>query len=140
MNQLLKKVSLVFLLLPLLFLLLAAQPAAAQTDPNATPEGGYPPPATPALLDESYPLELPTAILPQTEEGYIPPTAVPAITNPPPVVGENAPEATAVPALPISQSELVTSRLILWAGFLVTLLIFGLAVYGAMLMYTRSRD
>ena len=140
MNQNLKKLSLVFLLLSLLFLLLATQPATAQTDPNATPEGGYPPPATPALLDESYPLQPPTAVPQQDPEGYIPPTTAPAATNPPPVMGENAPEATAVSTLPISQSELVTNRLILWAGFLVTLFVFGLAAYGAMLMYTRSRD
>lgn len=139
MNQHLKKLSLVFLLLPLLFLLLAAQPTAAQTDPTTTPEGGYPPPATPAQPDESYPLARPTVITPENQEGYIPPATLPATTTAPEIVGESAPEATAVATLPISQSSLVRNRLILWAGFLVTLFIFGLAVYGAMLMYTRPR-
>ncbi|MBK7897748.1 MAG: hypothetical protein WAS33_19445 [Candidatus Promineifilaceae bacterium] len=141
MNHLFKKLSLTaLLLLPLLCLLLLARPVTAQTDPTATPEGGYPPPATPAQPDESYPLQRPTILPPEQQEGYIPPTLPTVATNPPTIVGESAPEATAVSTLPISQSTLVRNRLILWAGFLVTLFIFGLAVYGAILMYTRPRD
>lgn len=136
MNPLLKKLSLIFLLPLAMLLLFATQPANAQTDPTATAEG-YPPPATPA---EGYPLQRPTVVAPEDQPGYVPPTAPPAATNPPAIVGESAPEATAVATIPISQSMLVQNRLILWAGFLLTLFIFGLAVYGAMLMYTRPRN
>lgn len=135
-----KKSSLYLLLLPLAaLLLLSTQPASAQTDPTATPAEGYPPPATPAQPDDSYPAqpELPAAT--PTDASYVPPPTAVISTNAPAVVGENAPETTAVATLPISQSTLVRNRLILWAGFLITLLIFALAVYGAMLMYTRPR-
>jgi hypothetical protein len=138
-----KKSMLWFLLLhlPLAALLLfATQPANAQTDPNATPEGGYPPPATPAFLENGYPLTQPTANAVEVDEAYVAPTVAAAATIPPAIVGENAPETAATPTLAISQSTLVRNRLILWAGFLVTLFIFGLAVYGAMLMYTRPRN
>ncbi|MCA9919022.1 MAG: hypothetical protein KC445_13765 [Anaerolineales bacterium] len=134
------KLSLYFLLLlPLLALFMTSQQATAQTDPNATPEGGYPPPTTVPQDEEGYPLQRPTTIAPENEPGYVAPTAVPQVTNPPTVVGDGGTETTPEKTLPISQSELVTNRLILWAGFLVTLFIFGLAVYGAIIMYTRSR-
>ena len=141
MKLVLKKSSFCLLLLALAaILLLPIQPANAQVDPSATPAEGYPPPATPTQPDSAYPAqpELPAAT--PTDESYVrPPTAV-ISTNPPAVVGENAPEATVSATLPISQSTLVRNRVILWAGFLITLLIFALAVYGAMLMYTRPRN
>lgn len=130
-----------FFLFPLAaLLLLPTQPAAAQTDPTTTPADGYPPPATPALRDESYPIQPPPG--PTATDGpYIAPTTVVyPETEPTAVIGGAAPVATIVATLPISQSSLVRNRAILWAGFLLTMFIFGLAVYGAMLMYTRSRS
>ncbi|WP_420627945.1 hypothetical protein [Candidatus Leptofilum sp.] len=139
MKRLLKP-SLLFL--PLLWLagllLFSAKPAIAQTDATATP-GGYPPPATPAQPEEGYPAGRPAHNSSEAEEGYIPPTAPPA-TNPPTIIGNNDTEVTAVVTPPISRSTLARNRVVLWAGFLVTLFIFGLAVYGAMLMYTRARS
>lgn len=142
MKTLLKKSTFwLFLLLPLATLLLfATQPANAQTDPAATPQEGYPPPATPVQTDDAYPLGRPTASAIEAEEGYIAPTVAAEATSPPAILGENAPEATAIPTLPISQSTLVRNRVVLWAGFLATLLIFGLAVYGAIRMYMRPRS
>ncbi|GJM43116.1 MAG: hypothetical protein DHS20C20_33980 [Ardenticatenaceae bacterium] len=141
MKLLFNKESLWILLLPLVLLLLlfAPQPANAQTDPTATPDS-YPPPATPVQPGEAYPLDRPETSSSEAEEGYIPPTVPPVATNPREIIGERAQEATAVATLPISQSTLVRNRMVLWAGFLVTLFIFGLAVYGAMIMYTRSRS
>ncbi|MAT98200.1 MAG: hypothetical protein CL608_13730 [Anaerolineaceae bacterium] len=143
MKIVLKKSSFWFLLfLPLAALLLfSTRPAMAQTDPETTPTNGYPPPATPAQPEEAYPNQLPPPTNNAVNEAYIAPTesAVQA-TNPPAVVGESAAEATAVATLPISQSTLVRNRAILWAGFLITLILFFLAVYGAMLMYTRPRN
>lgn len=138
MNHFLKK-DLLWVVVPLaLLLLIGINPATAQTDPTATPEG-YPPPATPVEPQTGYPAGRPTITNSSAEEGYIPPPEATATTNPPAIIGENAPEATAVPTLPVSQSTVVRNRVVLWAGFLVTLFIFGLAVYGAMLMYTRAR-
>lgn len=120
------------------------QVAQAQTGPESTPEGGYPPPATPAVptAGEGYPSQpvLPTPT--PFDSGYVPPaTAVPAAdVAPQTIIGSEAPAPTAVATLPISQSALVRNRAILWAGFLITLLIFGIAVYGAMLLYTRRRS
>jgi hypothetical protein len=132
----------VLILLPLAaLLLLSTQPASAQTDPETTPTNGYPPPATPAQPEEAYPDQLPLPDVTPTEGAYIAPTTAPAENNDAPaVVGESAPEATAAATLPISQSALVRNRAILWAGFLITLILFFLAVYGAMLMYTRPRN
>ena len=138
MKPVLKKFISCLLLLPLaMLLLLSSQPAIAQTDPEAT---AYPPPVTPVQPDEGYPLNRPTIIAPENDEGYIAPTQPPTAT--PAALGQDAVglEATRASIIPISQSTLVRNRLILWAGFLVTLLIFGLAVYGAMLMYTRPRS
>jgi len=133
--------------LPLLMLLAALlalprQAVLAQTGPESTPENGYPPPATPAQsvgTVEAYPSQ---PVIPTTapiDSGYVAPaTAVPpAEAGPQSVIGSEAPAPTAVPTLPLSQSTLVRNRAILWAGFLITALIFGIAVYGAMLMYTR---
>lgn len=133
--------------LPLLMLLAALmalprQAALAQTGPESTPENGYPPPATPAQsvgTVEAYPSQ---PIIPTTapiDSGYVAPaTAVaPAEAAPQTVIGSEAPAPTAVPILPISQSTVVRNRAIMWAGFLITVLLFGIAVYGAMLMYTR---
>jgi len=132
--------SLLFLSLVVL-LLLSTQPAIAQTDPESTPTNGYPPPATPTQLEEAYPNQLPPPTSNAVNEAYVAPTAAAAeVINPPAVVGESAPEATAVATVPISQSTLVRNRAILWAGFLITLILFLLAVYGAMLMYTRPRN
>ena len=140
MKHLFNKESLWILLLPMVLLLLfAPQPANAQTDPTAIPDS-YPPPVTPTQPDEAYPLGRPETSSSEAEEGYISPTVPPVATNPPEIIGESAPEATAVATLPISQSTLVRNRMVLWAGFLVTLFIFGIAVYGAMIMYTRSRS
>jgi len=138
------KLSTWFLLfLPLAALLLfTAQPTNAQTDPETTPTNGYPPPATPAQPEEAYPNEPPLPAVTPTEGAYIAPTTAAAEdTNlPSAVVGESAVEATAVDSLPISQSNQVRNRAILWAGFLITLILFSLAVYGAMLLYTRPRS
>ncbi|WP_420644288.1 hypothetical protein [Candidatus Leptofilum sp.] len=137
MKRLVKKLLPWNLLLPLaLLLLFVTQPANAQTDP--TPEG-YPPPATPVQPEDGYPLDRPAPSSSEAEEGYIPPATQPAVTNSPAVIGDSNPEATAVITSPISQTTQPRNRVVLWAGFLVTLLIFGLAVYGAMLMYTRAR-
>lgn len=132
-----------FLLLALL-LALPQQSIRAQTGPESTPEGGYPPPATPAepAAGEGYPSQpLPPTTTP-LDSGYVPQaTAVPATDAAvQSVIGSEAPAPTAVATSPISQSALVRNRAILWAGFLITLLIFGIAVYGAMLMYTRRRS
>lgn len=143
MNITLKKSLMgAFLLLSTIALfMLSAQTATAQTDPEGTPVNGYPPPATPAQPEEAYPGEQP--ILPNptpTDGAYIPPTQVVPATNPPTIIGDEAPAATVVPTLPVSQSAIVRNRAILWAGFLITLLLFFIAVYGAMLMYTRQRN
>lgn len=144
MKIVLKKSSALSLLLLSLatLLLLSTQPAIAQTDPESTPTNGYPPPATPAQLEEAYPNQLPPPTSNAVIEAYVAPTeAAGGATNPPPaIVGDSAPAATAVATLPISQSALVRNRAILWAGFLITLILFLLAVYGAMLMYTRPRN
>ena len=142
MKIVLKKSSAWFLLfLPLFLLMFFTQPAAAQTDPEATPINGYPPPATPVQPEEAYPNQLPTPIDTPVNGEYIAPTIAPAsATNPPAVVGDSPPEAAAVATIPISQSTLVRNRAILWAGFLITLILFLLAVYGAILMYTRPRN
>jgi hypothetical protein len=130
------------LLLMLVGLLLAPeQPVRAQTGPEGTPQNGYPPPATPAQPEEGYPSQptIPTAA--PTDEAYIAPTVAPfQETAPETVIGSDAAAPTAVPNLPISQSALVRNRAILWAGFLITLLIFSMAVYGAILLYTRRRS
>lgn len=144
MKTVLKNSSTWFVLvLPLAaLLLLSTQPAIAQTDPETTPTNGYPPPATPAQLEEAYPNQLPPPTSNAVNEAYVAPAGVAAeATNlPAAVVGESAPAATAVATLPITQSALVRNRAILWAGFLITLILFLLAVYGAMLMYTRPRN
>lgn len=133
------------LLLLLLFTAVLTSPthtAAAQTEPNATPEDGYPPPATPAQPEEVYPAQiLPTPANNDSDAPYIAPTtaSLQPTSTIAAIIGAADGEATAVPTLPISQSSLVRNRAILWAGFLITLLIFLLAVYGAMLMYTRRR-
>lgn len=141
-----KKLCVGFTLFVLLAVLpaLPGQSALAQTEPGSTPENGYPPPATPEQADaddEAYPGQPITPTAAPIDSGYVAPaTAVPAIEAvPQTVIGSEAPAPTAVPTLPISQSTLVRNRAILWAGFLITLLIFGIAVYGAMLMYTRRR-
>jgi len=122
-------------------LLLSTQPAIAQTDPESTPVNGYPPPATPAQPEDAYPNQPPpTAITPADEAYVAPTTAAVEDANPSAIIGESAPAATAVATRPISQSALVRNRAILWAGFLITLILFWLAVYGAMLMYTRPRN
>ncbi len=144
MNTVLKKSSIWSLLVLSLaaLLLLSTQPANAQTDPETTPTNGYPPPATPAQPEEAYPNQLPPPTNNAVNEAYVAPTGIAAeATNlPSAVVGESAPAATAAVTLPISQSTLVRNRAILWAGFLITLILFLLAVYGAMLMYTRPRN
>ena len=119
-----------------LLLALPKQPAAAQTEPKTTPTDGYPPPATPGEPEEAYPIESATALAPEEAPGYVAPTRIIATA----VIGDGVTEATAVPTLPISQSAVVRNRAILWAGFLITLLIFLLAMYGAMLMYTRRSN
>ena len=134
-----------WLLFSLLFAAVLAAPthtAAAQTEPNATPEGEYPPPATPAQPEEAYPNQiLPTPANNDPDAPYVAPTtaSLQPTSTVVTVIGNAGGVATAVPTLPISQSSLVRNRAILWAGFLITLLIFLLAVYGAMLMYTRRR-
>jgi len=143
MKTVLKKSSAWFLLFfPLAALLLfSTQPAIAQTDPETTPTNGYPPPATPAQLEEAYPNQLPPPTSNSVNEAYVAPTGAAAeVTNSPAIVGGSVPVVTAVATLPISQSTLVRNRAILWAGFLITLILFLLAVYGAMLMYTRPRN
>ncbi|MCP4418172.1 MAG: hypothetical protein GY805_16240 [Chloroflexi bacterium] len=132
-----------FLLLLVTAVLAApTQTAVAQTEPEPTPEEGYPPPATPAQPEIAYPSQL--LVTPTTSANatpYIAPTTAPlqpssTVVS---VIGDGANEPTAVPSLPISQSKLVRNRAVLWAGFLITLFIFMTAVYGAMLMYTRRR-
>lgn len=145
MKLVLKKSFIWFCFLFLLAGLLAgpAQSAHAQTEPEVTPQEGYPPPATPLPTEEGYPSQpvIPSAT--PFDAAYVSPTiAAPVIAGPETVIGSEAVEPTAVPVatLPISQSTLVRNRAILWAGFLITLLIFSMAVYGAMLMYTRRRN
>ncbi len=151
-----KKISALLPLIIIAAVLLgaSAQAAMAQTEPKVTPESGYPPPATPVQLEEdaledAYPSELirPSASAP--EAGYVAPTNAPSqpANNTVTVIGEedsvptaaSASSGQAVPSVPISQSSLVRNQAILWAGFLITLLIFFTAVYGAMLMYRRRR-
>jgi hypothetical protein len=130
------------LLLMLIGLLLApGRSARAQTEPEGTPQNGYPPPATPAQPEEGYPSQptIPTSTA--ADEAYLAPTLAPLQESAPEtVIGSGAAAPTAVPNLPISQSTLVRNRAILWAGFSITLLIFSMSVYGAMLMYTRRRS
>ncbi len=140
-----KKTLTWIILLLLLFVTLAAptRAAMAQTEPEPTPQEGYPPPATPAQPEAAYPNQtaLPTPTNNAPDAPYVAPTTAviqPASTAAS-VIGTEFEEETAVPPLPISQSTLVRNRAILWAGFLITLLIFFTAVYGAMLMYTRRR-
>jgi hypothetical protein len=126
---------------------LAAPPRAAmaQTEPESTPA----PLATPVQPEEAYPLLPPPTNSDANATPYIAPTTISSqppstVSSQPPstvvsVIGDGAGEATAVPSLPISQSTLVRNRAILWAGFLITLLIFLTAVYGAILMYRRRR-
>ena len=141
--KLVKLTTWFLLLLPLAALLLfTTRPTRAQTDPETTPTNGYPPPATPSQTEEAYPDEpSPPAVTP-TEGPYIAPTSAAAADAnlPPAVIGESAGEATTVSNLPISRSDQMRNRAILWAGFLITLILFSLAVYGAMLMYTRPRS
>ncbi|VAW37824.1 hypothetical protein MNBD_CHLOROFLEXI01-2366 [hydrothermal vent metagenome] len=142
-----KKISTLLPLIIIAAVLLgaSAQATMAQTEPEVTPEGGYPPPATPVqqedTLEEAYPSELSRPPASAPEAGYITPTSAPSqpANNTVTVIGEEDSAATAVPSLPISQSSLVRNQAILWAGFLITLLIFFTAVYGAMLMYRRRR-
>ncbi len=122
-------------------LLAPRESARAQTGPEGTPQNGYPPPATPAQPEEGYPSQptIPTSAA--ADEAYIAPTLAPLQESAPEtVIGSGAVAPTAVPNLPISQTALVRNRAILWAGFLITLLIFSMSVYGAMLMYTRRRS
>lgn len=117
--------------------------AVAQTEPAVTPQEGYPPPATPSQPESGYPA---VTVAPLTaidvDEGYIAPTvAAPSPTIAALLGSEAASETeTAASTIPISQSSLARNRAILWAGFIITLLIFLIAVYGAMLMYTRRRN
>ncbi len=142
-----KKLCVGFCLSLLLAVLLAlpGKLAQAQTGPESTPENGYPPPATPeqsAATAAAYPSQPIAPTIAPIDSGYVAPTTAvsPADAAPQTVIGSEAPAPTAVPTLPISQSTLVRNRAILWAGFLITLMIFGIAVYGAMLMYTRRRS
>lgn len=147
MSVVMKKLCVGFTLFMLLVALLALprRAALAQTGPESTPENGYPPPAMPEQpvgTDEAYPIQPITPTTAPIDSGYVAPaTAVaPAEAAPQTVIGSEAPAPTAVPTLPISQSTVVRNRAILWAGFLITLMIFGIAVYGTMLMYTRRRS
>ncbi len=124
-------------------LLFLSQPAAAQTEPETTPTSGYPPPATATEPGAAYPdPEQPT--FPSndnpTNGAYAAPTAALEATSVPAIVGESAATVPAEAAVPIGQSAQIRNRAILWAGFLITLILFLLAVYGAMLMYTRPRN
>lgn len=122
-------------------LLAPGQSARAQTQPEGTPQNGYPPPATPAQPEEGYPSQPTIPTLAATDEAYMAPTLAPLQeSSPETVIGSGAAAPTAVPSLPISQSTLVRNQAILWAGFLITLLIFSMAVYGAILLYTRRRS
>ena len=149
MNDMIKK-TVIWIVLTLTLasmLIMSPQRAVAQTDPNVTPQEGYPPPATPSQPDTAYPSEtLAAPTIPSfTDEGYIAPTDVAVAPTDATVVGSGTVETTlteaetAVNNIPISQTEVLRNRAILWAGFLITLLIFFIAVYGAMLMYTRRR-
>ena len=132
----------VFLLLGTMALfILSTQTAVAQIDPVGTPINGYPPPATPVQPEDGYPAGQPTPPEPTPTDGaYIPPTEVVPPPTAPSVIGDEAPVPTAVSTPPISQSAVVRNRAILWAGFLITLLLFLIAVYGAIVMYTRQRS
>jgi len=112
----------------------ARKHARKRLSPPATPE-------QPGGTDEAYPSQPITPTTAPIDSGYVAPTTAvsPADAAPQAVIGSEAPEPTAVPTLPIGQGTLLRNRAILWAGFLITLLIFGIAVYGAMLMYTRRR-
>lgn len=136
-----KSFAWLLLFLPLVVLFSFTRPAAAQTDPETTPVNGYPPPATPIQPEEAYPNQLPPPTGNPVNGAYIAPTANDVeATNPPAVIGDTVPEVTADATPPISQSSLVRNRAILWAGFLITLILFFLAVYGAMVMYIRPRN
>ncbi len=123
-------------LIPLLFVIVAAafwrQTAAAQTTPYPGPR------PTPTLaVGAAYPGGPPTAA------GQPPPTAYPVTkptATPLPRVGNNpqpAPAATPLDGPTISTSPRNTA--IMWSGFLLGLLIFLVAVYAAIILYTRKQ-
>lgn len=98
-------------------------PIAVGTADNAFPNNNTL--VTPANLDPSYPSDA---------GGYNGQTAVPVIGS----------QIGGVTVTPISPAETPTSTralssLYLWGGFLVALLVFGTAVVGTILIFTRSR-
>ncbi len=127
-------------LIPLLFVIVAAafwrQTAAAQTTPYPGPR------PTPTLAaGAAYPGGQPTAV-------SQPPTAYPvqnipvteATATPIPRVGDN-PQAAPAAAPPDEPAAATPARnnVVMWAGFLLGLLIFLVAVYAAIILYTRKQ-
>ncbi len=122
------------------------EPIVLFQDP--TPEGGYPPPVEPTPLPEGYvPAPTPTAVEQLEGSGYVAPaTAQPVpgddpderdLNNSVTIIGdqtalENAQAQQEAAPLPPTQG-----RLYLWAGFIVALLIFGIAIYATTLIFTR---
>ncbi len=117
-----------------------AQTAAAQTEAQTTPYPG--PRPTPTLASgAAYPGALPTAV-------SQPPTAYPVqnipITEPTATtvrrVGDNPqPTTEAIPPGPSPDAAPPANNVIMWAGFLLGLLIFLVAIYAAIILYTRKQ-
>jgi hypothetical protein len=112
------------------------QPAAAQTTPYPGPR------PTPTLAaGAAYPVGAPTAV-DQPAAAYpvenIPITK-PAATPIPRVGGNLQPAAEAAPPDTPTVSTTPRNTVIMWAGFLLGLLIFLVAVYAAIILYMRKQ-
>lgn len=116
---------------------------------QTTPESGYPAPTptpappTPAESDAAYPAATPTVAAGS-------PTAYPVGTvngvaaTPITIIGEELPNAESASfsqANEAAAEPLTTTagRLVLWSGFLISLAILGMAIFGAILFFTRRR-
>lgn len=138
--------------LPPLLLALSRHPtdpldAAAKAPLQETPPGDYPgPPAATPTTNIGYP-----AVPAATQST---PTPYPAAAD---IGSEGAPTATAVSVIgddlaptdagnspstnaPLSTGEMLRNRILLWGGFLITFLIFGVSIYGAIAIYTRKQE
>lgn len=142
---------LIIVFLPPLILTLDGQASnpidtPAKAPLQETPPGDYPGP--------------PAVATPTTNIGYpAQPAATLNIPTPYPAANdaglEGAPTATAVSIIgddlapsnrssntntPLATGEMLRNRGLLWGGFLITLLIFGVGIYGAIAIYTRKQE
>lgn len=125
-----------------LFLTISAPVLSAQTDPEET---AVPYPITTPLSEEreAYPANVqPPTITPANPTPYPIFTATPVSTvTTLPVVGDNG---NSFPSTPVetapsaTTSEIIQSSLVLWVGFIIGLLMVGMGIYGAIILYQRK--